>query len=124
LRTLPRLRQFLLIPMHQMKSLSISCKITQAFGIRTLVDIVPRGDPRNVGGVHPRWFLPPFEKGGRGDFWYKSTSEIPPSPLFQRGDFLHYLGLPLEKQICYNPSELEFNISIIFGRNFKRRVCR
>ena len=37
-------------------------------------------------------FCPPLSKGGGGDFWYRPAAEIPPSPLFQRGDFLHYLG--------------------------------
>jgi hypothetical protein len=36
-------------------------------------------------------FAPLLSKGG--DFWYKPAAEIPPSPLFQRGDFLQYLSL-------------------------------
>jgi hypothetical protein len=36
-------------------------------------------------------FCPPLLKGGGGDFWPRLSKKIPPSPLFQRGEFLHHL---------------------------------
>jgi hypothetical protein len=74
--------------------LLISCKKILEFGIRIPIHIDPQGDRQDVAAVNLGWFLPPFIKGGGGgDFWYRPAAEIPPSPLFQRGDFLRYLGL-------------------------------